>query len=91
MTYVDVQLDRLGIAVDDLSVQLVETALVGLEDALQRRLGSLRPGIFNDLDISDLALSPATIDAPANAEALRSIIVERLIEAITSGQGGGRR
>jgi hypothetical protein len=91
MTNVDVQLDRLGIDVQGLSPQLVETAMTGLEGALRSRLGRLRTGRFSDVEVSDLALAPATIDAPTNAEALRSLIVERLVEAMTNEQPGGRR
>lgn len=88
MTDIDVNMDRLGIVVHGVPGQLVETAMSGLEVALRRRLGEIRLDDIRDVDMAELALSPVNSRSNLDADALRGLIVERLVGLLTEGREG---
>lgn len=75
-----IEIGRLNIALHDVSAEVAEAAIGGLEAALRRRIGTLRIGRPHDVP----ALSIDALDLPpgADAVALRELLAERLALAL---------
>ncbi|MCP4463722.1 MAG: hypothetical protein GY819_13080 [Planctomycetaceae bacterium] len=96
----NVSIDRLRISLHGVSAQMVEAAVDGLDVELRRRLG-LRGldkrlnGNSASVNIAELALSPAHLDAASDSAGLRGLIADRLLDVIethydsTLGSSGG--
>ena len=88
----DVEIDRIRVALHGVSAELVEAAVAGLEAEIGRRLGSL--GSVSRLearDLGELSVGPLHSDSVLDAGALRGVIAERLAEAIRSRMSGEGR
>ncbi len=79
---INIDINRVTIALHGVSAQVVESAVTGLEEELHRRLGSLPPGISADIDIGELSLGPVRSETVLDGNALRGIIAEQLAGAV---------
>lgn len=79
---INIDINRVTIALHGVSAQVVESAVKDLEEELHRRLGSLPPGISADIDIGELALGPVRSETVLDGNALRGIIAGQLAEAV---------
>lgn len=75
-----VDIERLSITLHGVSADLAQGAVHGLEAAVQRRIGGLR--IDRAGNVSEIHVGPFDLPRGADATALRSLIAERLVEAI---------
>lgn len=86
-TTVNIDINRLRIAVHGVSAQLIEEALQGLDSELGRRLGVYGIGAGGNwapASISELALSPVHLDTTMDVAGLRGLIADRLLDAIAA-------
>ncbi|MDY6979904.1 MAG: hypothetical protein SV201_08490 [Pseudomonadota bacterium] len=85
---IDIEISRLTINLHGVSATLAEQAVDGLEQELHRRLGVLARGDLASYDVAELSLGPVYMDTQADAAALRSLLVDRLIMQIQRGYNG---
>ena len=79
----NVEIDRLHIALHGVSALTVEAAADGLEAEIRQRLGAAgSPGCPRPLDIGELSAGPMRSDVVLDAGALRGVIAERLIQTL---------
>jgi hypothetical protein len=76
-------IDRVAIALHGVSAQVAEAALAGLEVELRRRLGSLTARTLVSGDLGFVQIGPITSRNVLDAAALRGLIAERLVWALT--------
>ena len=81
MTHIDI--DRIQIALHGVSAQVVEAATEGLDKEVRRRLGVLPHLDMSAFDMGELALGSVESKAVLDAAALRGIIADRLVQAIS--------
>ena len=79
-----VDIDRLSIGLHGVSAQIAEAAVVGLDAELGRRLGDLVGRALATGDLGVVHIGPITGAAVLDAGALRGLIAERLVWAITT-------
>ncbi|SFA78420.1 hypothetical protein SAMN05421688_0858 [Poseidonocella pacifica] len=75
-------IDRLSLTLHGVSEDMAAAAMEGLEAALARRLGAMRP--HGGRDIPALSLRAADLPRGADAAALRGLIADRLAEALAA-------
>jgi len=75
-----VDIGRLNIALHGVSAEIAEAAVAGLEAALRRRLGSLRPS--QSFAVPSLRVDAGDLPPEADAAALRDLIATRLVAAL---------
>jgi len=79
----DLQIDRIRIALHGVSALVVEAAVEGLEAEIRRHLGALgSPSRLRPLDVGELSIGPVRSEVALDAGALRGVIAERLVQAI---------
>ncbi len=89
MKAAQLELDRVSITLHGISAELAEAAAQGLEDALRRRLQSMRA----PLGSATLGESPgllsvsASIEQGASPAELRALLVEQIASALASSAG----
>jgi len=88
---IDIKIGRLNIALHGVSAQVVEAAVVGLEEEMRRRMGALALGDVAAFDVGELSIGPVRRTGVLDAASLRGIIAERMIEAVQSGLTGSAR
>lgn len=76
-----IEIDRLNISVHGISAQIVEEAALDLETELRRRLGSLR-GSVPAHTVAELRVAPLDLNHRIDADALRALVAERLLDAL---------
>ncbi|MES9852180.1 MAG: hypothetical protein ABW170_10145 [Candidatus Thiodiazotropha sp. L084R] len=81
MSFRDIRIERLNIALHGVSSLVAEQALAGLDAELRRRLGSLHGGWQTDAP-SSLRIGPLDLPADADAAAVRQQVAEGLLEAL---------
>jgi hypothetical protein len=74
-----IEIDRLYITISGVAPGVVEQAVGGLSDELQRRLGSLQHRHFAARDLADISLAPIQLGARTDAATLRALLAERLV------------
>ena len=86
----NININRLNIALHGVSTDIVQEAINNLDTELKRRLGVLNIGqglttrsALND--IGELALGPLHSNVTLDANSLRGLIAERLIETLDKG------
>ena len=84
MTRIDV--NRIQVALHGISAQMAEAAASTLNIEIKRRLTGLSRGDIARLDVGELSLGPVHAEGVLDAAGLRSLIAERLVAAIQSGQ-----
>ncbi len=81
---INIDIDRIKVALYGVSAQVVESAAAGLEAELKRRLGVLPRGDMAAFDMGELAIGPVHQEAVLDAASLRGIIAEHIMQAIRS-------
>lgn len=74
----NLQIDRIHIALHGVSASMAEAAADGLEAELRRRLGTSG----RTEDVAELSLGPLDGRAVLDAAALRGLIAQRLVDAL---------
>lgn len=82
MSAVNIDIQRLQLSLHGISAQVVEQAMSGLEDELQRRLGARSWTGLHSLAINTLNLPAVKSDVVLDAAGLRGLIADRLTEAL---------
>lgn len=87
----NIDIGRMNISLHGISAEVVEESTAGLEEELRRRLGTRMQGQglnskTANIDLAELALSPVHVSTTLNAAGLRSLIADRLVEAIEAQQ-----
>lgn len=82
MSSVQIDIDRVAVALHGVSSLVVEAAVSGLENEVRRRLGVLPTGPSTALYLEELAVGPVHSRVALDAAALRGLIAERLVEVI---------
>lgn len=82
-------IDRIAITLNGVPEAIGEIAAGGLEQALRRRLGGLRPDALARLqtDSGRIELGRMEIDGPTDGAALAELIAERLVGMLEGGEG----
>jgi hypothetical protein len=77
-------IDRLSLALHGVSAQIAEAAIAGLEPELRRRLGNLTERALVSGDLGVVRIGPIASSATLDVAALRGLIAERLVLALTT-------
>ncbi|HEB97426.1 MAG TPA: hypothetical protein ENI96_13470 [Sedimenticola thiotaurini] len=78
MSALQIRLERIGIVLQGIPVELVEQAVSGLEPLLRRRLQGWRPAAAEQIDIAGLALDPVRAAPGLDAAGLRALLAEQI-------------
>ena len=79
----NVEIDRVRIALHGITAMVVESAAEGLDAEIRRRLGAAgSPGRQAPLDITGLSAGSIRSGGALDAGTLRGVIAERLVQAI---------
>lgn len=84
MSAIAIDIQRLTISLHGISAEVVEQAVSGLEQELQRRLGVWPCGELTALDMVELSLPRIESEQILDSSALRGLIAERLATALLS-------
>lgn len=88
MSGVRIELNRLNVSVAGVSSLIVEDAMDGLRGALMARLAASPLKEIVGASVPRLVVGPINVRPGVSATALRSIIAERLLEAVVRVGGG---
>ncbi|HKQ31537.1 MAG TPA: hypothetical protein VJS66_09645 [Burkholderiales bacterium] len=81
-----IDIERLSIALHGVSRGVAEAAIEGLDQELKRRLGNLVGRSFVSGDLGVLRIGPVAGPASLDPAALRALIAERLVFALSQPQ-----
>jgi hypothetical protein len=79
-----VDIDRLSLALHGVSADVAEAAVSGLAPELRRRLGNLNERALVTGDLGVVHVGPILGEATLDVTALRDLIAERLVIALTT-------
>lgn len=79
-----IDIDRLSLALHGVSAEIAEAAIAGLAPELRRRLGNLTERSLVTGDLGVVHVGPILDQATLDVAALRALIAERLVLALTA-------
>jgi hypothetical protein len=80
----NIDIERLSISLHGVSRGVAEAAIAGLDQELRRRLGNLTQRSLVSGDVGVLRIGPIMGPATLDPAALRGLIAERLVLALSS-------
>ena len=81
---VAIDIDRVAVVIDGLTVDDAEKALVGVDSEIARRLTLISLESVSSIDAGDLTISHEHDAGNLDAGAFRGIVADKIVDALTS-------
>ena len=81
-------INRINIALHNMSADVAEQAIEGLATDLGLRLQMMRIHDLSSMDVGELSVGPIKQEAPFDAASLRALLVDNIIQQITQLREG---
>ena len=82
-------INRINIALYNISADTAEQAVEGFELNLRERLAAMRFHNMSAIDIAELSVGPIKEETPLDAAGLRALLVNNIMQQITQLRDGG--